>query len=347
MRNIILKMDNVSKKYGSNLVVDSFSMEVERNQFITLLGPSGCGKTTILRMIAGFEGLTEGNILFEGLEINNVPPYKREINTVFQNYALFPHLTVYENIAFGLRLKKINESEINYRVKESLEMVKLDGYSKRNIDELSGGQQQRVALARAIINRPKLLLLDEPLSALDLKLRQDMQYEIKDLQNRLEISFIFVTHDQEEALTMSDKIVVMNEGKILQVGTPEDIYNEPQNKFVASFIGESNIMNGQYLGNHRVSFLNAEFRCVDHFPKGASDVEVVIRPEDIEVVQSEEGQIKGIVDDIVFKGVHYELSVITNDKELIIHTLKSPQINEEIGIRIGPEDIHLMRFNNE
>jgi spermidine/putrescine transport system ATP-binding protein len=346
MSNNILEMKSISKMFGENLVVDDFTLEVERNQFITLLGPSGCGKTTILRMIAGFEDLTEGEILFEGTRLNTIPAYKREINTVFQNYALFPHLTVFDNIAFGLRLKKINEKEVNSRVMEALEMVKLTGYEQRSIDELSGGQQQRVALARAIINRPKLLLLDEPLSALDLKLRQDMQYEIKDLQNRLEISFIFVTHDQEEALTMSDKIVVMNEGKILQIGTPEDIYNEPENKFVASFIGESNIVDGKYLGDYNVSFLGKKFECVDHFNKEIN-VEVVIRPEDIEVVSVKEGQIIGRVDDIVFKGVHYELSVIVDNKELIIHTLKSPKINERIGMKIGPEDIHLMRASNE
>lgn len=343
MVDYILRMKNISKKFGENLVVDRFSLDVERNQFITLLGPSGCGKTTILRMIAGFEDLTEGDIFFEDTKLNNIPSYKREINTVFQNYALFPHLNVFENIAFGLRLKKIDDKEINIRVNEALEMVKLIGYGQRGVDELSGGQQQRVALARAIINRPKLLLLDEPLSALDLKLRQDMQYEIKDLQNKLEISFIFVTHDQEEALTMSDKIVVMNEGKILQIGTPEDIYNEPENRFVASFIGESNIVAGEYLGNYKVNFLNATFDCVDDFDEEVKNVEVVIRPEDIELVPQDQGQIIGRVDDIVFKGVHYELSVIVDNTEMIIHTLKSAEIDDCVGMLIGPEDIHLMR----
>lgn len=344
MKDNILSLKNITKKFGDNLVVDNFSLDIARNMFITLLGPSGCGKTTILRMIAGFEELTEGQILFEGTEISTIPAHKREINTVFQNYALFPHLNVSDNIAFGLRLKKINETEINSRVKEALEMVKLGGYGQRNIDELSGGQQQRVALARAIINRPKLLLLDEPLSALDLKLRQDMQYEIKDLQNRLEISFIFVTHDQEEALTMSDKIVVINEGKILQIGTPEDIYNEPANRFVASFIGESNIVQGKYLGNYNVKFLNSEFKCVDNYTQPGSEVEVVVRPEDIEVVAIDNGQITGRVDDIVFKGVHYELCVIVEGQELIIHTLKSPNIDDYIGMTIDPEDIHIMRI---
>lgn len=347
MTDYILSMKGVSKKFSNNFVVNDFSLDVTRNQFITLLGPSGCGKTTVLRMIAGFESLTKGEIYFEGSKLDDVPPYKREINTVFQNYALFPHLNVFENIAFGLRLKTIEKSEVNYRVKEALEMVKLEGYGKRSVNELSGGQQQRVALARAIINRPKLLLLDEPLSALDLKLRQDMQYEIKDLQDKLEISFIFVTHDQEEALTMSDKVVVMNHGKILQIGTPEDIYNEPENKFIASFIGESNIVEGTYLGNHKVSFLDAVFDCVDDFEYNVRNVEAVVRPEDVEVVHENEGQLIGRVDDIVFKGVHYELSVMVGNIELIVHTLKSPKINEIIGMKIGPDDIHLMRVKNE
>jgi spermidine/putrescine transport system ATP-binding protein len=343
MSDLLVSLKEISKKYGENLVVDNISLEVKRNQFITLLGPSGCGKTTILRMIAGFEDITDGVISFEGKDISSIPAHMREINTVFQNYALFPHLNVFENIAFGLRLKKENEESIKERVYQVLNMVKLSGYEDRNISELSGGQQQRVALARAIVNRPKLLLLDEPLSALDLKLRQEMQYEIKDLQNQLGITFIFVTHDQEEALTMSDQIIVMNEGKILQIGTPEDIYNEPQNRFVASFIGESNIVKGKYLGNYEVEFLGAKFECVDDYIPIGGDTEVVIRPEDLEVVSPDKGQITGIVDDIVFKGVHYEVCVIVQGKELIVHTLKSPEINEQIGLQVGPEEIHLMR----
>ncbi len=343
MSDLLVSLENISKKFDDNLVVDGINLDVKRNQLITLLGPSGCGKTTILRMIAGFEDVTEGTIYFEGKDIGNIPAHLREINTVFQNYALFPHLDVYENIAFGLRLKKEKEINIEQRVTQVLEMVKLDGYARRKVNQLSGGQQQRVALARAIVNRPKLLLLDEPLSALDLKLRQEMQYEIKDLQNELGITFIFVTHDQEEALTMSDQIIVMNQGRILQVGTPEDIYNEPQNRFVASFIGESNIVKGKYLGDYQVEILGATFACVDDYIDIGDETEVVIRPEDIEVVDTSMGQINGIVDDIVFKGVHYEVCVIVKGTELIVHTLNSPKVKEEIGLLIGPEAIHLMR----
>lgn len=345
MSNSLLSLRGVSKKFGDNLVVDNFNLEIGRNEFVTLLGPSGCGKTTILRMIAGFEDLTEGEIFFEGRDISEIPAHLREFNTVFQSYALFPHLNVFDNIAFGLRLKKVSETEIKERVNKVLEDVKLTGYGNRRINELSGGQQQRVALARAVINRPKLLLLDEPLSALDLKLRQDMQYEIKDLQMELEISFIFVTHDQEEALTMSDKVIVMNEGKILQVGTPEDIYNEPQNRFVASFIGESNIIRGKYLGNYMVEFMHAQFPCVDDYIPVNGPTDVVIRPEDWEVLDPENSQLIGVVDDAVFKGVHYELIVIVEGQELIIHTLKHREIGDQVGLSVGPEDIHLMRVS--
>ena len=345
MAEKLIELKNLTKRFDDNLVVDRISLDIYKNQFITLLGPSGCGKTTILRMIAGFEEITDGQIYFEGKDLTKIPANEREINTVFQNYALFPHLNVYENIAFGLRLKKLDQSEIADRVARALSMVKLTGYGKRSIEALSGGQQQRVALARAIVNRPKVLLLDEPLSALDLKLRQDMQYEIKDMQHQLGITFIFVTHDQEEALTMSDRIVVLNEGKILQTGSPEDVYNEPVNRFVASFIGESNIIPGIYCGNRVVEFLKARFDCVDdHFETGEK-VDVVIRPEDFEVVVVQEGKITGKVADIVFKGVHYELCVMANGQELIVHTLKSPNIGDIIGLKVDKFEIHLMKVS--
>lgn len=345
MAEKLIELKNLTKRFDDNLVVDRISLDIYKNQFITLLGPSGCGKTTILRMIAGFEEITDGQIYFEGKDLTKIPANEREINTVFQNYALFPHLNVYENIAFGLRLKKLDQSEIADRVARALSMVKLTGYGKRSIEALSGGQQQRVALARAIVNRPKVLLLDEPLSALDLKLRQDMQYEIKDMQHQLGITFIFVTHDQEEALTMSDRIVVLNEGKILQTGSPEDVYNEPVNKFVASFIGESNIIPGIYCGNRVVEFFKARFDCVDdHFETGEK-VDVVIRPEDFEVVVVQEGKITGKVADIVFKGVHYELCVMANGQELIVHTLKSPNIGDIIGLKVDKFEIHLMKVS--
>lgn len=345
MAEKLIELRNLSKKFDDHLVVDNINLDIFKNQFITLLGPSGCGKTTILRMIAGFEEITEGYIFFEGKDINEIPAHEREINTVFQKYALFPHLNVFDNIAFGLRLKKLPKTEIENRVQQALKMVKLDGYEKRSIDSLSGGQQQRVALARAIVNRPKVLLLDEPLSALDLKLRQNMQYEIKDIQHDLGITFIFVTHDQEEALTMSDRIVVINEGKILQIGTPEDIYNEPINKFVASFIGESNIIPGIYKGNKIVEFEGAEFECVDENFQVGEVVDVVIRPEDFDVVSEDQGRITGKVDDIVFKGVHYELCVSVNGKEFIIHTYESPEIGDIIGLNVDKFEIHLMKVS--
>ncbi|QOR35419.1 ABC transporter ATP-binding protein [Clostridium sp. 'deep sea'] len=345
MAEKLIELKNLSKKYADNLVVNNINLDIYKNQFITLLGPSGCGKTTILRMIAGFEEITSGTILFQGQDINNIPAHERQINTVFQNYALFPHLNIYDNIAFGLKLKKLPKNEIENRVTKALKMVKLTGYDKRSIHALSGGQQQRVALARAIVNRPKLLLLDEPLSALDLKLRKDMQYEIKDMQHDLGITFIYVTHDQEEALTMSDKIVVMNDGVIQQIGAPQHIYNEPINKFVASFIGESNIMPGVYKGNKQVEFSGVVFDCVDEDFTAGEQVDVVIRPEDFDVVVSDLGKITGRVDDIVFKGVHYELCVIVEDKELIVHTLESPNIGDIIGLNVDKYEIHLMKVS--
>ncbi len=336
-----IEFKNVTKEFDE-VVVDNFTLYVRQNEFITLLGPSGCGKTTILRMLAGFESITDGEILFQGKSIGEIPPHKREINTVFQKYALFPHLNVYDNIAFGLRQKKMDKELIDLEVKNALKLVKLEGYSNRNINALSGGQQQRVAIARAVVNKPKVLLLDEPLSALDLKLRQNMQYELKEMQKALGITFMFVTHDQEEALTMSDTIVVINEGKVQQIGTPTDIYNEPKNRFVASFIGESNIIRGTYKGNKQVEFLGQVFDCVDeNFIQGEA-CDVVIRPEDLDIKES---PLKAEVTDIVFKGVHYEVIAYVGDKEFVIHTLESPNVGDIIGLSVDPYEIHLMKVH--
>lgn len=342
-KDILINLKNITKKYTDNTVIKNLNLEVKRNEFVTLLGPSGCGKTTTLNIIAGFETPDEGSIIFEGNEINLVPPYKRQINTVFQKYALFTHMNVYENIAFGLRIKKLPQKEIKEKVEKMLKLVDLEGFEKRSTDSLSGGQQQRVAIARALVNEPKLLLLDEPLGALDLKLRKEMQIELKNIQKQLGITFVFVTHDQEEALTMSDTIVVLNKGEIQQIGTPEDIYNEPKNKFVANFIGVSNIIDGIMLKDYNVKFEDIEFKCVD---KGFMDneaVEIVIRPEDIKIVPKEKGQLYGKVISVVFRGVHYEIIVEINNREWIIHNTKHAEVGEEIGINIFPDDIHIMR----
>lgn len=339
----IIQLKNISKTYEDNKVLDNLSLNIKKNEFLTLLGPSGCGKTTTLKIIAGFENADEGSVLFEGSDINEVPPYKRQINTVFQKYALFPHMNIYENIAFGLKIKKLPKDEIDKKVKEMLKLVSLEGYEKRSVDSLSGGQQQRIAIARALINEPKVLLLDEPLGALDLKLRQEMQTELKRIQKKLGITFIFVTHDQEEALSMSDTIVVMNKGKIQQMGTPEDIYNEPENSFVARFIGESNIFDGIMIEDFKVEFCGKVFECVD---KGFSEnekIEVVIRPEDIKMVEREKGMIQGIVTSSTFKGVHYELILEENDRKWMIHNTKNASVGSEIGIDIYPMDIHIMK----
>ena len=339
----IIELKNLCKSYEELTILDNFSLNIKKNEFLTLLGPSGCGKTTTLKIIAGFEYADDGKVLFEGKDINNMPAHKRPVNTVFQKYALFPHMNIYENIAFGLKIKKLPKEEIDKKVKEMLKLVALEGYENRKIDSLSGGQQQRIAIARALVNEPKVLLLDEPLGALDLKLRQEMQIELKKMQQKLGITFIFVTHDQEEALSMSDTIVVMNKGKIQQMGTPEDIYNEPKNSFVAKFIGESNIFDGIMLDDFKVEFCEKVFDCVDKGFENNENIEVVIRPEDIKMVQPNEGMIKGIVTSTVFKGVHYEILVRENDRMWILHNTKSAEVGSELGMDIYPEDIHIMR----
>jgi spermidine/putrescine transport system ATP-binding protein len=340
----LIEFIQVSKDFEER-VVDRFNLYINRNEFITLLGPSGCGKTTILRMLAGFEEPTEGEILFEGKSLADIPPHKRAINTVFQKYALFPHLDVYDNVAFGLRQKKLAKDVVDEEVRKILKMVKLEHLIHRKVNQISGGQAQRVAIARALVNKPQVLLLDEPLSALDLKLRQEMQYELKEMQVALGITFLFVTHDQEEALTMSDTIVVMNEGLIQQIGSPIDIYNEPKNRFVAQFIGESNIFSGTYLGNKRVRFMEREFLCVDeNFVEGEA-VDVVIRPEDFDITQ--DGLLEVVVEAIVFKGVHYEVIGRLLGKEFVIHTYESPEVGQTIRLSVDPYEIHLMKVANE
>ena len=339
----IIELKNISKKYEDHTVLDNLSLDIKKNEFLTLLGPSGCGKTTTLKIIAGFEYADDGKVLFEEKDLNNIPPYKRPVNTVFQKYALFPHMNVYENIAFGLKIKKMPKDQIDAKVKEMLRLVALEGCEKRKVDSLSGGQQQRIAIARALVNEPKVLLLDEPLGALDLKLRQEMQIELKKMQQKLGITFIFVTHDQEEALSMSDTIVVMNKGKIQQMGSPEDIYNEPKNSFVARFIGQSNIFDGVMLDDFKVKFCDTEFDCVDKGFDKNEDIEVVIRPEDIKMVSPQEGMLKGKVTSVVFKGVHYEIEVVENDRKWILHNTKNAIVGEDLGMDIYPEDIHIMR----
>ncbi|MGL5327833.1 MAG: spermidine/putrescine ABC transporter ATP-binding protein [Peptostreptococcaceae bacterium] len=347
MTDNIISLQGISKTYEDNTVLDGLNLDIKKNEFLTLLGPSGCGKTTTLKIIAGFEYADSGKVLFENNDMNNIPPYERPVNTVFQKYALFPHMNIYENIAFGLKIKKMPKAEIDKKVKEMLKLVALEGFESRNIDSLSGGQQQRIAIARALVNEPKVLLLDEPLGALDLKLRQEMQTELKKIQQKLGITFIFVTHDQEEALTLSDTIVVMNKGKIQQMGTPEDIYNEPDNSFVARFIGESNIFDGIMIEDYKVSFCNREFECVDKGFESNENIEVVIRPEDIKMVRAEEGMLRGKVISTVFKGVHYEITVEENDRKWILHNTKNAQVGTELGMDIYPEDIHIMKKVSE
>ncbi|TFZ39995.1 ABC transporter ATP-binding protein [Soehngenia longivitae] len=334
---------NLSKKFGEDLVLDNMNLYIRQNEFLTLLGPSGCGKTTTLRIIGGFENPTEGKVVFEGNDITGLPPYLRQINTVFQRYALFPHLNVFENIAFGLKIKKKSNEEIKKKVTQMLELVNLAGFEKRNIESLSGGQQQRIAIARALVNEPKVLLLDEPLGALDLKLRKEMQIELKKMQQSVGITFIYVTHDQEEALTMSDTVVVMDKGKIQQIGTPIDIYNEPQNRFVAQFIGESNILDGIMEKDFKVWFLSKEFICVDKGFDKDEKVDVVIRPEDVEIVEEDKAQLMGIVKNVLFKGVHYEMEVQTNDYTWKIHSTIMKDAGSYVGLRIVPDNIHVMR----
>lgn len=345
MSENIIELKNINKCYSDNTVLDNLNLSIKRNEFLTLLGPSGCGKTTTLKIIGGFETSDTGKVLFDNEDISSVPPYLRQINTVFQKYALFPHMNVYENIAFGLKIKKLSKSIIDSKVKEMLKLVALDDFEKRSIDSLSGGQQQRVAIARALVNEPKVLLLDEPLGALDLKLRKEMQLELKNIQKKLGITFIFVTHDQEEALTMSDTIVVMNKGKIQQMGSPEDIYNEPANAFVADFIGESNILAGIMLEDFKVNFSNKTFECVDKGFSSNEAIEVVVRPEDIKIVSEDKGMLKGTVKSVVFKGVHYEIELeeFQTKNKWILHNTKYADIDSIIGMDIYPEDIHIMR----
>lgn len=358
----IIELKNVGKSFDDVVVVEDFNLEVKKGEFVTFLGPSGCGKTTTLRMIAGFEIPTEGHITLNGEDISKLPPYERPINTVFQRYALFPHLNIYDNIAFGLKLKttevtykkdngkiitrkeKLSKKEIDKKVKRALEIVDLEGFEKRSVDTLSGGQQQRIAIARAIVNEPQILLLDEPLGALDLKMRKEMQIELKAMHERLGITFIYVTHDQEEALTMSDKIVVMSDGVIQQIGTPEEIYNEPKNAFVADFIGESNIFNGKVTDKLQVQFCDHTFTCVDDFHFGTK-VDVVVRPEDIVMKPKGEGMMDVVVDSVVFKGVHYEITVLSGDNEIVIHSIYNAVVGDTISIDIDPDSIHLIENN--
>ena len=341
MENII-SLRNAVVDYDGDTILKGISLDIVDKQFVTLLGPSGCGKTTTLRIIGGFLQMNSGELYFDGKMINDLPAYKRNINTVFQKYALFPHLNVYENIAFGLRLKKMSESEIKENVTEMLRLVNLSGYERRSIDSLSGGQQQRVGIARALVNKPRVLLLDEPLGALDLKLRKEMQIELKKIHKRLGITFIYVTHDQEEALTMSDTVVVMNHGEIQQIGTPEDIYNEPVNAFVADFIGESNIIDGIMRTDYFVEIGGVVFECEDAGFGTDKLVDVVIRPEDIKVVAPCKEAIVGVVKDVIFKGVHFEILVETDNFLWKIHSTKSQQIGARIGMTLHPNDIHIM-----
>lgn len=340
--NKLINLINITKSYGDHVVLDNLNLYIRENEFLTLLGPSGCGKTTTLRIIGGFENPDSGQVIFEGKDITNLPPNKRQLNTVFQKYALFSHMTIAENIAFGLKIKKKSKSYIQDKIKYALKLVNLEGYENRMPDSLSGGQQQRIAIARAIVNEPKVLLLDEPLGALDLKLRQDMQYELIRLKNELGITFIYVTHDQEEALTMSDTIVVMNQGYIQQVGTPEQIYNEPKNAFVADFIGDSNIISATFVEDKLVNILGANFPCVDVGFGRNKPVDVVIRPEDIDLVKPEDGTITGRVTSLIFKGVHYEMEVMANGHEWLVHSTDLFPVGSEVGIKVDPFDIHIM-----
>ncbi len=356
----IIELIDVCKVFDETTAVENFNLTVKKGEFVTFLGPSGCGKTTTLRMIAGFELPTSGKILLNGEDISRLPPNLRPVNTVFQRYALFPHLNVYENVAFGLRLQKnenvyknknrdtytkkqkLSKAEIDEKVKHALEIVDLEGFEKRSVTTLSGGQQQRVAIARAIVNHPKILLLDEPLGALDLKMRKEMQIELKEMHRKLGITFIYVTHDQEEALTMSDKIVVINDGEIQQIGTPTEIYNEPINTFVADFIGDSNIFNGAMVGKLKVKFCGATFDCLDDYEHGEL-VDVVVRPEDIKICSPSDGALKGKVISTVFKGVHYEITVMVGKFEIVIQSTASAEVGSIVGMNIEPDGIHIMK----
>ncbi len=343
MSKELIRLADISMAYDGEVVLNNMNLYINDSEFLTLLGPSGCGKTTTLRIIGGFTKPTAGTVLFDGVRINDVPPHKRQVNTVFQRYALFPHLDVYDNIAFGLRVKKQDETEIAKRVAEMLEVVGMRGFEDRKVDHLSGGQMQRIAIARALVNQPKVLLLDEPLGALDMRLRKDMQNELKRIQQQMEITFIYVTHDQEEALTMSDTIVVMDKGEIQQIGKPEDIYNEPKNAFVADFIGESNILDGIMHEDKVVEFFGRRFACVDIGFGKDEPVDVVIRPEDVDIVKPDSGHLCGTVTSVTFKGVHYDIIVDFHGFKWLIQTTDFQPVGSTIGIRLNPEDIHIMR----
>ena len=342
MKKSVVSLKDIHFKYSNEVILNNINLDIYDKEFVTLLGPSGCGKTTTLRIIAGFETPQEGEVCFDGEKVNDLPPHKRNVNTVFQKYALFPHLNVFDNVAFGLKIKKLPKAEIEKKVKEMLAIVDLKGYENRSVRSLSGGQQQRVAIARALVCDPKLVLLDEPLGALDLKLRKDMQLELKQLQQRAQKTFVYVTHDQEEALTMSDRVVVMNNGVIAQIGTPEDVYNEPANAFVADFIGEANIINGTMVEDEKVRLLGVELDCVDKGFGKNTPVDVVIRPEDIEVVDPSQAKLVGVVEDVIFKGVHFEMSVRCHNCEWLIHSTVAQKVGEEIGMQIDPFNIHIM-----
>lgn len=342
MKNNLVELKHISKSFEDTMVLDDLCLEVKENEFITLLGPSGCGKTTTLRIIGGFEKPDKGRVIFDGKDITDVPANRRNLNTVFQKYALFQHMTIEENIAFGLKIKKKSESYIRDKIKYALRLVNLDGYEKRKPSSLSGGQQQRIAIARAIVNEPKVLLLDEPLGALDLKLRQDMQYELMRLKEELGITFIYITHDQEEALTMSDKVVVMNQGYIQQMGTPEDIYNEPENAFVADFIGDSNIIDGMMLEDKLVEILGHRFECVDVGFGTNRPVDVVIRPEDVILGKEGEGTLDGVVTSLIFKGVHYEMDVMAGGYEWLVHSTVCHPVGTKVSISVIPFNIQIM-----
>ena len=347
MNQNLVDLQNLKKEFDGTPVLRGISLSIKRREFVTLLGPSGCGKTTTLRIIGGFEQPDSGDVFFDGKRLNDVPPYQREINTVFQRYALFPHLNVAENIAFGLHIKKLDRADIKRKTAEMLELVGLRGFENRDVTSLSGGQQQRVAIARALVCEPRVLLLDEPLGALDLKLRKDMQIELKRIQQRTGITFIYVTHDQEEALTMSDRVVVMNHGVIQQVGSPTDIYNEPVNAFVADFIGESNIIDGVMLEDCKVEFCGRTFECVDKGFGRNTPVDVVIRPEDLKIVYAGDGLLQGVVESIVFKGVHYEMMVRTQFFTFMVHSTMAESVGKMVGLSVIPFDIHIMHKSAE
>ena len=342
MSKRLIDLQHITKSFDGQTVLDDLNLYIRENEFLTLLGPSGCGKTTTLRIIGWFESPDSGNVIFDGKNMTGLAPNERQLNTVFQKYALFPHMTIAENIAFGLKIKKKSKAYIDDKIKYALKLVNLEGFGKRSVDSLSGGQQQRIAIARAIVNEPKVLLLDEPLGALDLKLRQDMQYELIRLKNELGITFIYVTHDQEEALTMSDTIVVMNQGYIQQIGTPQDIYNEPTNAFVADFIGESNIIDGTMLKDRLVKVLDVNFPCVDEGFGNNTPVDVVIRPEDVELVAPEAGMLEGDVTSLIFKGVHWEIEVLAHGFEWLVQTTQMHPVGAHVGIRVDPFNIQIM-----